>query len=116
MFGISVSNVNNSNSTLLKLPEVIIKLSTMGLLNNEYKGNINQIDMKRKAYIGSIKLSLREAQCLHYLVRGKTIKGIANELNLSKNTIETYYTNLKFKLNIYNKSKLVEMAIEHHFG
>ena len=42
-------------------------------------------------------LSLRERQCLHYLLEGNTAKEIARYLDLSYRTVEEYIANLKEK-------------------
>jgi DNA-binding CsgD family transcriptional regulator len=63
----------------------------------------------------SYGLSRREAQCLFYLIRGKTTKGIANKLNLSRRTVEHYIEAIKNKFNCCNKSDLIEKSIEIGF-
>jgi len=42
-------------------------------------------------------LTLREAQCLHYLSRGLPGKLIADKLNISPRTVEVYFYNLRNK-------------------
>lgn len=63
----------------------------------------------------NFKFSQRETECLYFLVRGKTAKGIAQILNLSVRTIESYISNLKIKLGCYSKTELIEKAIENGF-
>lgn len=62
--------------------------------------------------IGDVYLSKRESECLRYLVRGKSIKGIANALGLSARTVENYINRIKFKLGVSYKSDLIEKTID----
>lgn len=64
---------------------------------------------------GEIKLSMRQAQCLFYVLRGKTNKHIAKILQLSNRTIESYLDNLKIKMNCSNKAELIEKSIDLGF-
>jgi DNA-binding CsgD family transcriptional regulator len=54
-----------------------------------------------------IHLSTREADCLHYLSLGNSIKEVANNLNLSPRTVESYVNNIKNKTGYYTRSQLV---------
>lgn len=64
---------------------------------------------------GEIKLSVRQAQCLFYVLRGKTNKHIAKILQLSNRTIESYLDTLKIKMNCSNKAELIEKSIDLGF-
>jgi DNA-binding NarL/FixJ family response regulator len=57
------------------------------------------------------RLSKREFQVLQSLGSGMRTKNIANELNLSIKTIETYREHLKEKLHFNNSTELVHFAI-----
>lgn len=75
---------------------------------------------KSNSYILSPKycplsLSPRYQTCLFLLVRGKSAKQIASILKISPRTVETYLENIKFKLNCYSKSDLIEKAIHSGF-
>lgn len=61
-------------------------------------------------------LSLRERQCLKCLLEGKTAKETASELNISYRTVESYFENIKDKLNCYSKRELFTTAqiLEKH--
>ena len=76
--------------------------------------NLSEIAFNKK-----IKLSKRQAECLHYLKHGKTYKECAYLMGLSPRTIEHYVDDLKNKLNVYSKSQLIEKAfllnITDHF-
>lgn len=60
---------------------------------------------------GDIKLSKRQAQCLFYLLRGKTTKMIAKILQLSNRTVESYLEDIKDKMGCANKAQLIEKSI-----
>lgn len=57
------------------------------------------------------KLSKREFEVLQLLGSGMGTKNVANELNLSIKTIETYREHLKKKLHLKNSTELVHVAI-----
>lgn len=59
-------------------------------------------------------LSDRELQTLTLIASGKTIREIAESLNLSPKTIETYRTRVIRKLNLRNNSDLTRFAIENN--
>lgn len=62
------------------------------------------------------KLSTRQRQCLDQLVRGKSMKEIANALQLSPKTVEHYLEATKIKLNCSTRSQLIEKALSMGFG
>lgn len=61
------------------------------------------------------KLTKRELQILRRIGNGETSYIIAEKLNLSLSTIETHRKNIRKKLNLIGKGKLVEYAILHKF-
>ena len=58
-------------------------------------------------------LSTREIQVLQKLAQGDTIRDIAEELNLSIKTVETYKRRTMNKLELRNISDLTRFAIKH---
>jgi DNA-binding CsgD family transcriptional regulator len=60
-----------------------------------------------------IIFSKREHECLASLAKGKTVKEIANNLNLSPRTIEFYVGNAKKKVGCNYKNQFIEMVWEH---
>lgn len=58
-------------------------------------------------------LSPRERQVLQLVVEGKTSKTIAQTLNLSPKTVETYRSRVMQKLDIEDFPSLVRFAIQH---
>jgi two-component system, NarL family, response regulator NreC len=56
-------------------------------------------------------LSARESQILQFIADGKTNKEIAEQLNLTVKTAESYRTSLMEKLDIHNTAGLVRYAV-----
>jgi DNA-binding NarL/FixJ family response regulator len=65
----------------------------------------------RSARLDSTKLSTREVAVLTALALGKRTKQIADDLNLSSKTVETYRARLMLKLGIDNVPGLVRFAV-----
>lgn len=63
--------------------------------------------------IDNIYISKRETECLHYLSRGNTIKMIGKILDLSPRTVGHYLENAKTKLNVSNKTELLEKWLDN---
>ncbi len=59
-------------------------------------------------------LSDRELEIFKLIGHGLRPHGIAEELQLSVKTVETYYSRIKQKLNIKDASELLQMAIAWH--
>lgn len=57
-------------------------------------------------------LTLREQECLYFYIHGKSPKEISSILFVSKRTVEQYMENIKIKLNVQNKSQLIEKVIK----
>lgn len=60
-----------------------------------------------------ILLSSKEYQCLSFLSHGMRIKGIAQEMDLSVRTVETYIKRVKNKLNLSNTNDLCKAYWEN---
>lgn len=58
-------------------------------------------------------LSLRELQVLQQIARGKSIKEIAGELDLSEKTIATYRQRISGKLGLGSNVELTRYALQH---
>ncbi len=55
-------------------------------------------------------LTLREQEVMRLLAEGRTVREVANELSLSIKTIEAHKLNLMRKLDIHNRTSLIECA------
>ncbi len=58
------------------------------------------------------RLSKREREVLHYIVAGSSSSGIAPLLSLSRKTIDTYRSRIMSKLEVANRSELIQLAME----
>lgn len=58
-------------------------------------------------------LSLRELQVLQMIARGKTIKEIAADLDLSEKTVATYRQRISAKLGLGSNVELTRYALQH---
>jgi two-component system, NarL family, response regulator NreC len=56
-------------------------------------------------------LTAREQEVVRLLAEGRTVKEVANELALSIKTVEAHKLNLMRKLNIHNRSSLIDYAV-----
>ncbi len=61
-------------------------------------------------------LSDREYQILLQLASGKTVSGIAEEMNLSVKTISTYRSRILGKMRLKNNAELTHYAITHQLA
>lgn len=70
-------------------------------------------EIKREFIIDSsvVKLSLRQQQCLNYLLCGLTAKEIANRLNVSVRTVEQHISATKLKFKCTKKSELINKIL-----
>ena len=60
---------------------------------------------------GSV-LTSREREVMRLLAEGRTLREVASELSLSVKTIEAHKLNLMRKLDIHNRTSLVEYAVQ----
>lgn len=102
-------------------------MTVCGEINSQFIGQIfaklqkqNKIFEKSSAnnvsyYVGQLPcsedLTNRQLEILYYLVQGYSQKEIAHAMQLSPRTVESYLENIKIKLNIYNRSQLIQYAI-----
>ena len=57
-------------------------------------------------------LTAREQEVVRLLAEGKTVKEVAHDLSLSIKTVEAHKLNLMRKLNIHNRSSLIDYAVK----
>ena len=104
--GIIVHGVQIPANSLLKMS---LKLAEVDVCRQQDK-------MPQKSYIlvdqyGDIGITKRESECLFCLLRGKSIPEIANILQLSKRTVESYIDHIKMKMNCYSQAELCEKSV-----
>ncbi len=63
-----------------------------------------------------INLPKRQQQVLFHLLKGKSAKAIAKEMNASFRTIEYYTEILKIKFECQTKNELIEAAFHHGYA
>ena len=72
-------------------------------------------DLKALAALNSFPrpsvLTLREQEVMRLLAEGRTVREVAAELSLSIKTIEAHKLNLMRKLDIHNRTSLIECAV-----
>jgi len=90
---------------------VFNRKSEEDIITEKAKEFLQQARFKRISIIGknqeSIRLTTRETECLQYLALGNTTKEIANILELSPRTVESYLQNTKLKTGYTYRSQLV---------
>jgi DNA-binding NarL/FixJ family response regulator len=59
------------------------------------------------------RLSSREREVLRCIVGGSSSADIAQQLSLSRKTVDTYRSRMMVKLGVANRSALIRFAIEH---
>lgn len=106
----------------------VTKYSLSNLLSHyfqvDYNPNSNSNNLRNKMLekMGRYKINLsmnlvkplskREKQCLQLFLKGKTNRGVAQELGLSFRTIEMYSESIKAKLNVLNKAEMLAKGFE----
>lgn len=73
----------------------------------------SQVDMSKEGALHE-ELSDREFEVLRMIASGKDVNKIAEELSLSPQTIHTYRTRIKEKMNISSNVEMTRYAIENN--
>lgn len=118
--GKKLLNVAEQNSLLLPKPRVLEEANLAFLINEQEIQTMQQLKNQffkstpvykysfEKGPATGVKLTHRELLCLAYLLNNKTAEETANLMNLSRRTVESYLNNIRTKLNIDNKSLLLQ--------
>jgi len=88
--------------------------------NDKYVYSQNEItnalkEMRVRKYklksrgVNNVVLTSRELDTIFCLIDGMTAKESATVLNLSQRTVETYFENIKLKLNCFTKSEILDI-------
>lgn len=100
----------------VKKEELIKAIHTLVAGKSYFSENLN-IDMQQvhvaTASDQNIELTRREIEILKLVVKGRTTFEIANQLKLSKFTVDTHRKNIHKKLNIKSNAGLVNYAIRN---
>lgn len=113
----------------------LLELGIMGYLDKSASDEelifaINSIRNKRKYFSGDIvmsymnegpkqsndilSLSSRESEILSLLLKGKTVSGICETLNLHKSSVATYKARIFEKLNVSNLMQLFQLGVKQN--
>lgn len=65
---------------------------------------------------GLCNLTIRESEILFLLLYGKKPKFIANAMNISIKTFESYVVRLRHKFGAHSKAHLIDLALDKGFG
>ncbi len=74
--------------------------------------DLQALAQSNQGYTRGSALTLREQEVMKLLAEGRTVREVASELSLSVKTIEAHKLNLMRKLDIHNRTSLVEYAIQ----
>jgi len=106
-----------NNSEPLRIPKefveynvplnIMVKNFLVAQMEEEFLSSINAKYYKIKKIQQQYSLSGRELQCLELILQNKIAKDIANFLNLTTRTVETYIDRLKRKLHCHTKNEIV---------
>lgn len=95
------SNLRGKNLTKsLNLPDVL------------FHAKHYQIDLENNCFI----LSRREMEVIQWIARGRTMKEVANLLQISQRTAEQYFNNAKTKSGLSKKSQLVDSVLQSYLS
>lgn len=75
----------------------------------------SQVTYRLGTEYGNIYFTKREAECMVWLLKGKTINSVAGILNLSPRTVEYYIKNMKTKLGCRTKFELIDLVHASEF-
>lgn len=101
---------------LIILPLLHKRLSRV-LKNHVYLTALSEMSVTQQAetvhsFLEMAQLTEREREITMLLLRGRTYKMIANELNLSENTIKTHIKNIYSKYSVQSKTELVTLLTQ----
>lgn len=82
--------------------------------NKETKRPSNSFQERDVNVAGKFKLSGQEKQIIRLIIEGKTSKEIADQLFISKTTVDTHRRNINRKLEIGNSASLIKFANENN--
>lgn len=99
---------NTGKDELVKAIQILE--SGESYLGDEVSKTLLSSFMKKPSLQVVEKLSRREAEVLECIATGLTTNEIANQLFISKNTVETHRKNLLYKLKAKNTAELVNNA------
>lgn len=117
--------IQKTNGDITGIYGQVMDISSTNLYNwclplNQNDLKYSESSNKPRIYILSqehtpLPLTLRQQACIFLLVRGKSMKEIANILDISVKTVEGHFEKIKLKMGCSSKSQLIEKAIDSGF-
>lgn len=104
------SELTKAIKTVLKGKQYFCNEVSLKLINEFSKGRDNFNDQKSSTF----KISQRESQVLNLISKQYTNEEIAEELKLSKRTIDNHRQKMLLKFNVKNTAGLVMFGIKNH--
>lgn len=108
--GYMIKNSNHFKMDECTKKNFLRELSLNNKTRNEFLQN-SQLTTCRSA-LENAGITPREQDILHHLIKGKTARGIAEILNISARTVEHHLMNIKSKMQVANKSELLQKILE----
>lgn len=112
----SIINFYLNNLDKLEKFKFYFQEKSKSLVKNALKSHIKLPANMEPLFKGmsgkSSHLTQRQVDCLHYLLKGMTVKQIATELSLSPRTVEHYLEAVKNKLSCNSRIELFKKARE----
>lgn len=104
--------------TLVLLPPLHMKLTTL-LKNHVYLTTITEMPAQKQTRLIcelsiSEKLTEREGEIASLLIKGKTYRMIAGELQVSENTVKTHVKNIYSKVGVQSRTELMHLLLNMH--
>lgn len=89
--------------------ESMMQIANMGLLNTpqQFTQTFNT-----GTFAGDIYLSKRETEVLQYAMKGYSAHKTGELLSISRRTVEYHLENIKDKMNVKNKTQMIDKAIQ----
>ena len=104
--------------TLILLPPLHTRLTTL-LKNHAYLTTITEMPSQEQTQLicgfsMAEKLTQRESEIAALLIKGKTYRMIAGELNVSENTVKTHVKNIYSKAGVQSRTELMNLVLDIH--
>ena len=103
--------VDITNASSIEIGSLLARMQVEGV-RNELLGQNSYVIGNN---FSKIKLTARQAECLFFILRGRTTKQIAKILNISFRTVDEHYENLRLKFQSQNRYELIDKAIAGGF-
>lgn len=116
---IPLKNLNNDIIGILGTTKLMLSIASkpfyqaMNLLNaNTIPLIVNKKFYQINTVQGEVRISKREVECILFLFKCMTSDAIAHCLQLSQRSVESYFVNIKNKLNVKHKNEIIEAVIK----